>query len=151
MNFNKLFLGAILLYSTSGFSQGGSTSADYFVNKKIIAATPVKNQAASGTCWCFSTTSLVESECMLKGAPQLDLSEMFTVRNIYMEKARNYILRQGHAQFGEGGLGHDEIRAVATYGAIPENVYNGLVGGAKMHNHQKMADTLQKYLENILK
>ena len=50
---------------------------------------------------------------------QMDLSEWFTVRNIYIEKAKNYILRQGHTQFGEGGLGHDQIRAVALYGAMP--------------------------------
>ena len=49
----------------------------------------------------------------------MDLSEMFSVRNIYIEKAQNYILRQGHTQFGEGGLGHDQIRAVALYGAMP--------------------------------
>ena len=40
---------------------------------------------------------------------------MFTVRNIYIDKAKNYILRQGHTQFGEGGLGHDLINAIDRY------------------------------------
>ncbi len=152
MNFNKCFFAALMLFSVSSFAQkDGAPSSDYFVGKKMVPATPVKNQAASGTCWSFSTTSLVESQCMQTGGPELDLSEMYTVRNIYMEKAKNYILRQGHAQFGEGGLGHDQIRAIALYGAIPEGAYSGLQPGAKGHNHMKMADTLQKYLENILK
>jgi len=89
----------------------------------------------TGTCWCFSTTSLVESECLKKNAGELDISEMFIVRNIYVEKAVNYVHRQGHAQFGEGGLGHDLLRGIATYGAMPESVYSGLKSGQKMHNH----------------
>ena len=79
------------------------------------------------------------------------LIEMFTVRNIYIEKAKNYILRQGHAQFGEGGLNHDMIRAVGTYGAIPEVVYSGLVNGQKEYNHQKLFTRLKAYLDSLLK
>ena len=122
-----------------------------FTIQKSIAATPVKNQAMTGTCWCFSSTSLIESQCLKKNIGELDISEMFTVRNIYIEKAKNYILRQGHAQFGEGGLGHDLIRAIATYGAMPESVYSGLKSGEKMHNHQKLAAQLKDYLDETLK
>ena len=122
-----------------------------FTIQKSIAATPVKNQAMTGTCWCFSSTSLIESQCLKKNLGELDISEMFTVRNIYIEKAKNYILRQGHAQFGEGGLGHDLIRAIATYGAVPESVYSGLKPGEKMHNHTKLAAQLKDYLDETLK
>ncbi|ASZ13956.1 C1 family peptidase [Chitinophaga pendula] len=116
-------------------------------------ATAVKNQALTGTCWCFSTTSLVESECIrtAPSQPQLDLSEMFTVRNIYIEKAKNYILRQGYARFDEGGLGHDAIRAIAVYGAVPERVYSGLPAGQTSHNHSKMVPVLKAYLDSTLK
>ena len=41
-----------------------------------VAVTPVKNQASSGTCWCFATTSFVESEMLRKGKGEHDLSEM---------------------------------------------------------------------------
>jgi bleomycin hydrolase len=122
-----------------------------FQIEKVLPATSVKNQANTGTCWCFSGTSLVESQCMKNGGGELDLSEMFTVRNIYMEKAHNYILRQGHAQFGEGGLGHDLIRAMATYGAEPESAYSGLLNGQKSHDHQKMSRLLKNYLDSVLK
>ena len=122
-----------------------------FTIQKSIAATPVKNQAMTGTCWCFSSTSLIESQCLKKNIGELDISEMFTVRNIYIEKAKNYMLRQGHAQFGEGGLGHDLVRAIATYGAVPEAVYSGLKPGEKMHNHTKLAAQLKDYLDETLK
>src|SRR4030095_5439744 len=110
-------------------------SAPQFFNVKTLKATPVKNQAMTGTCWCFATTSLVESEEIRRDKREIDLSEMFTVRNMYIEKAKNYILRGGKAQFGEGGLGHDEIRAVASYGAVPEREYSGLLNGHTSHDH----------------
>ncbi|MBL0153369.1 MAG: aminopeptidase [Chitinophagaceae bacterium] len=122
-----------------------------FNNVKVNPATTVKNQAMTGTCWCFSTTSLVESEAIRTNQKSLDLSEMFTVRNIYLEKAKNYVLRVGKAQFGEGGLGHDMIRAIATYGAEPESVYSGLVNGEKTFNHQAMVSKLQAYLDSVIK
>ncbi|UYQ94282.1 aminopeptidase [Chitinophaga horti] len=114
-------------------------------------ATPVKSQDMTGTCWCFSTTSLIESECMRKGQEQPDISEMFSVRNIYREKAENYILRQGYARFDEGGLGHDVIRAIARYGVVPESVYSGLKDGQTAHNHGKLVSTLKTYLDSVLK
>jgi bleomycin hydrolase len=131
-------------------SKGNNSKPEFTVLKKI-QATPVKNQSATGTCWSFSTTSLIESQSIKNNLGEFDLSEMFTVRNMYMEKARNYILRQGRAQFGEGGLGHDQIRAIANYGAMPESVYSGLLPGQKLHNHQKLSNDLKQYLDSLLK
>lgn len=116
----------------------------------IKNVTPIKNQGITGTCWCFSTTSLIESQCLKNGLGNFDLSEMFSVRNTYLEKAKDYILRQGHTQFGEGGLGHDLINAMSKYGAMPETVYSGLLEGQKEHNHVKLVDTLKKFLDSIL-
>jgi bleomycin hydrolase len=118
---------------------------------KKNAATPVKNQEGTGTCWCFSTTSMIESECLRKGQPSMDLSEMFTVRNIYIEKARNYIHRQGFTRFDEGGLAHDVLHAVATYGIVPETVYSGLTGGQKQHDHGALVVAMKTYLDSVLK
>ena len=122
-----------------------------FFDVKTLKTTSVKNQAMTGTCWCFATTSLVESEEIRKENREIDLSEMFTVRNMYIEKAKNYILRNGKAQFGEGGLGHDEIRAVATYGAMPLNEYTGLLNGEKNYDHQDLFSELQRYLDSVLR
>ncbi|MFT3908669.1 MAG: C1 family peptidase [Ferruginibacter sp.] len=122
-----------------------------FTLLKNNAATPVKNQQSTGTCWAFSTTSLLESQLLKNNLGTFNLSEMFTVRNIYIEKAKNYVLRQGHAQFGEGGLGHDVIRAIANYGAMPDEAYSGLTAGQTKLDHQKMSKDLQEYLDGILK
>lgn len=118
---------------------------------KINPSTSVKDQARTNTCWSFSTTSMIESQLLKNKAGTYDISEMFTVRNIYLEKARNYILRQGHTQFGEGGLGHDVIRAMDKYGAVPENVYSGMKPGETTHDHTLMAKLLKRYLDSILK
>jgi len=150
----KRFVFAIhlLLVATFVFAQTSAPlKTPQFFDVKTLKATPVKNQAMTGTCWCFATTSLVESEEIRKDKTDIELSEMFTVRNIYIEKAKNYILRDGKAQFGEGGLGHDEIRAVAKYGAVPLSTYSGLINGEKSYNHQKLFNELKHYLDTILK
>lgn len=120
-----------------------------FISVKEISATEVKNQGNTGTCWSFSGTSLLESEFISSHKTDIDLSEMFTVRNIYMEKARNYVLRQGKAQFSQGALGHDVIRSVALYGAMPDRVYSGLVNKT-FHDHSLLADHLKAFLDSVI-
>ncbi|RYD88282.1 MAG: aminopeptidase, partial [Sphingobacteriales bacterium] len=122
-----------------------------FTPTAFTASTPVKNQGMSGTCWCFSATSLLETQALQKTGAMLDLSEAFTVRNIYLEKARNYVLRQGRAQFSEGGLGHDLVRAVALYGAMPEEAYPASRERGKGIDHQKMFAALKQYVDSIVK
>src|SRR5258706_4488257 len=148
----ELFLIVFVMASSFVIAQPeADNSKEEFTAIKVLPATSVKNQAATGTCWCFSTTSLLESQCMKNMKQELDLSEMFTVRNIYVEKAKNYILRQGKAQFGQGGLGHDVIRSVSLYGAVPDSVYSGLKPGQKSYNHSTLESQLQQYLNDVLK
>jgi bleomycin hydrolase len=116
-----------------------------------LPVTSVKSQDNTGTCWSYSTTSLVESQTIKNGKGTVDLSEMFTVRNIYREKAVNYVLRQGNAQFGPGGLGHDVIHAMETYGAMPESAYTGLTLGQQRHDHGVLDKKLKAYLDSLLK
>ncbi len=114
-----------------------------------IQVTSIKDQGQTGTCWNYSTTSLIESEEIRKGLGELNLSEMFAARNVYIEKAKNYILRQGKAQFGEGGLGHDLISATEKYGAMPQEVFQGKSG--EIPNHAGLENALKTYLDNTLK
>jgi bleomycin hydrolase len=148
---NKLIPVVFFAFLFSGCIYAQQPKADSFSVVKLNAATPVKNQAMTGTCWCFSTSSLLESQYLKNNKSEIDLSEMFTVYNMYIEKARNYLLREGHAQFGEGGLGHDVIRGVANYGAMPESVFAGLGQEKQQLNHAKLIVALTTYLDSILK
>ncbi len=153
------FCNAAILFAQDDKSQDVSPDAsgvkvisgESFTGAKKNSATKIKDQERTNTCWSFATTSLVESQAIKNKLGAYDLSEMFTVRNIYIEKAKNYVLRQGHAQFSEGGLGHDVIRAYAEYGAVPDQVYNGLVNGEKVYDHQELYKELKKYLDSTLK
>lgn len=137
----------LIVLCLQGYCQ---TSVDELTLLKNSDYTSVKNQANTGTCWSYSTTSLIESQTLKNGIGEFDISEMFTVRNMYIEKAKNYILRQGKTQFSEGGLGHDVIRSVALYGAVPETVYSGLTLGQKHHDHSKLQLQLNLFLDSIL-
>jgi bleomycin hydrolase len=116
-----------------------------------VAATPVKNQGATGTCWCFSMVGVVESECLRTNRGEFDLSEAYLVRHTYLDKARNYVRRQGFARFDEGGLGHDMLRAIKQYGAVPESAYPGLKPGQTRHDHSRLVKDLRGYLDGVLK
>lgn len=141
----------VLIVSGWFTSVSAQTAVPQLTVVKKIEYTPIKNQASTGTCWSFSTVSLIESQTIKNGLGEFDISEMYIVRNIYTEKAKNYILRQGVAQFSPGGLGHDVIRAIANYGAVPESVYSGLMLGEKSHNHNKLDARLKSYLDSLLK
>lgn len=117
---------------------------------EALPHTAIKSQGSTGTCWSFSTISLVESQYMKSSRSELDLSEMFIVRNTYINKAKNYVLRQGSSQFGPGGLGHDVIYAISQFGAIPESIYSGLNLGKVNHDHSEMDSRLKAYLDKVL-
>ena len=52
-----------------------------FTDVTLVKTTPVKDQNKSGTCWCFSGLSMLEEDILRKGGPEVDLSEMWVVRN----------------------------------------------------------------------
>jgi len=116
-----------------------------------LGHTPVKNQYRTGTCWCFATTSFLESELIRMGKGEFDLSEMFTVRHTYPYKADMYVRRHGEAAFGQGGQSHDVYNSIRRYGMVPESVYNGMNIGEKRHNHGEMTTVLNNMLEAIIK
>jgi bleomycin hydrolase len=116
-----------------------------------VKRTPVKNQYRTGTCWCFSTISYLESELLRMGKEELDLSEMFVVRHTYPHKADNYVRLHGRANHSQGGQSHDVINAIRRYGIVPESVYDGKKIGEKRHNHGEMASVLNGLVEGVLK
>ncbi len=134
---NILFFFGIL-FSTTLFAQ----QAYQFTTVIDLEATPVISQGRTGTCWSFSSISFLESEIIRLTGKQIDLSEMYTVRNTYPKKAENFVMRQGKAQFGEGGLAHDVINSVAAYGLVPQSAYSGLLANELKHNHAELAAVL---------
>lgn len=142
----KIYLSvALVLAAMYAFSQQQN-----FTVIKSNAATPVKNQGRSGTCWCFSSTALVESELLLKKQPETDLSETFTVYQLYLDKAVKYIRRRGNTRFTEGGIEQDMLYSTDTYGAMPQSIYPGIDKDVIMAHNYTMEGQLKKYLDHVL-
>lgn len=146
-----LLIAAIIAITTTTnfcFSQN-----DYkFTDLKRISTTSVKDQASSGTCWSFSTSSFLESEMLRIGKKEMvDLSEMYVVRMCYMQKAWNYVRMQGNTNFGPGGSFHDELWVLENYGMVPEEAYSGLNYGEKKHTHGELDAVLRTFVESIVK
>jgi len=112
-----------------------------------LKATSVKNQSATGTCWCFATTSFIESELLRMGKGEYDLSEMYIVRMNYIDRLKDNYLRMGKGNLGPGSLSHDWMRVFTEYGVVPDEVYNGLNYGSPTHNHSE----LQSFIDAVAK
>ena len=121
-----------------------------FTTVKDIEANPVISQDNTGTCWSFSTTSFLESEIIRQTGKQIDLSEMYNVRNTYPKKGYNYFMRQGNAQFGEGGLSHDVINCARDFGLVPQSAYSGKTDEKAKYDHSKMEVELKELLKKAV-
>lgn len=113
-----------------------------FTAIKDIPCTSVKDQYRSGTCWSFSGLGFLEAEMLRMGKPAVDLSEMFVVYHAYADKAVKYVRLHGSLNFGAGGAFHDVTNVIKKYGAVPEEVYNGLNYGEEKHVHGELDRTL---------
>ena len=149
--FKSLFLGLFLSSTLQAQVQINGQNPYGFEVTKMVSCTPVKSQDKTGTCWSFATSSFLESEAIRMGHQPQDFSEMFVVRNIYKDKARNYVLRQGKANFSQGSLSHDLMRVVGENGIVPESVYSGKLEGDKIHDHSEMEAVLKGMLDGLLK
>ncbi|WP_316791499.1 aminopeptidase C [Pedobacter frigoris] len=148
----------LLLGSTVGFAQDnlvnslknnaseGSKNSFTFTPVINAEATSVKNQKSSGTCWSYSTNSFLESEMIRMGKKPVDLADLFTARNAYIEKGINYVRMHGALTLGDGGACHDVTNMFAKYGALPQEAYNGNDYGSP-----GSSDRMNKLTEAILK
>lgn len=140
----SLLLSAIGLvaFSASAMAQDAEpASAPYkyeFTIVKENPATPVKDQASTGTCWCFATNSFIESELLRTGKGEHDLSEMFVVRHNYIRRIKDNILRRGEGNIGPGSIAHMYIWVMKNVGIMPEEAYNGINYDSKRHNHNDL-------------
>ena len=137
---------ALLLSALSTFAQGYQ-----FTEVVTVPATPVKNQAATGTCWCFATTSFMESELLRMGKGEYDLSEMFIVRQKYMNQLQDNYLRRGEGNIGQGSLAHTFKNAYRQVGIVPEEVYKGINYNSERHNHSEMVQYMKAIADVAVK
>lgn len=126
-----------------------SVSNEQFTFNPVLElkATSVKNQARTSTCWCFATTSFIESELLRMGKGEYDLSEMFVIRYNYDDRLKDNYLRQGTGNTGEGGLSHDWMTVFTEKGIVPDEIYSGLNYGSSYHNHAELNSLLKSVAE----
>ncbi len=141
-------LGAVL---TAAAQEANKPEGYKFTDTKTVKTVPVTNQYKSGTCWCFSTVSFIEEEILRAGGPEIKLSEMWIVRNIYFEKAVKYVRLHGSLNFEVGGAAHDVTHAIEKYGIVPREVYKGLNYGTEMPEFGEIDEVLKAYVDAVIK
>ena len=150
----RVIVVAILLFvSFNGIAQDtirNKKGGGYLFTKvKNLEATAVQDQSNTGTCWSFSALSFFESELLRLGKGNHNLSEMFVVRNAYIDKAEKYVRMHGKSNFGQGGAFHDIPYVIRNYGIVPEEVYAGLNYGTEKHNHSELEAVLISMVKTI--
>lgn len=120
---------------------------------KQLPITSVKNQASTGTCWCFSSLSFVESEMIRQGCidPDLNLSQMFVVSKAYTDKAVKYVRVDGHLNYDQGSSFGDTFHVLRDYGVVPNEVMPGLNYGTSSHAHSELTAGLKGFMDAIVK
>ncbi len=147
----KLLLPVLMLACTLT-TVGAQDNGEYvFTPVKELKITPVKNQSRTGTCWCFSTMSFLESELLRQGKGEYDLSEMFIVNHSYKDKADKFVRLHGKLNFAQGGSFEDVLYAWKHYGIVPESVMTGLQYGEEQHAHSEMESAATAYVNAIIK
>ena len=160
-NFKYLFL--TLFFSITFFAQDGlvnslkanasekSKENFKFTDMINLANTSVKAQGSSGTCWSYATNSFLESEMIRSGKAPVELSQIFSARNAYIEKAKNYVRMHGAVTLGDGGSLHDVPNMLKKYGAVPQEVYTGLNYGTSKNKFAEMTALSEGLLAAVIK
>ena len=150
MNIRHLIFCAALLLSFSAVAQPAQESPDYqFTTVKENPITSIKKQYRSGTCWCFSALSFIESEILRTSGKEVDLSEMFVVGHSYHDRAVKYVRLDGHLNFAAGSSFGDVLHAINDYGIVPQDAMPGLCYGSDKPEHFEMDAALKGYVDAI--
>ncbi|KFF07295.1 C1 family peptidase [Flavobacterium reichenbachii] len=116
-----------------------------------LGTTSVKAQGSSGTCWSYASNSFLESEMIRLGKQPVELSQIFSARNVYVEKGVNYVRMHGAIALGDGGALHDVINMYKKYGTVPREVYTGLNYGTDKNKFAEMAALIEGVLSAVVK
>ena len=127
-------------------------TAEYeFTTIKENPVTSIKNQYRSGTCWCFSALSFIESEILRTKGIETDLSEMFVVGKSYRDRAIKYVRLDGHLNFAAGSSFGDVLHVIDDYGIVPQEAMPGFNYGTTMPEHNEIDAALKGYVSAIAK
>lgn len=118
---------------------------------KAIWHNPPKRQWWTNTCWCFSTTSFLESEIHRLHGKDLKLSEMYTVYWEYVEKVREFVRTKGTSLVAEGSESNAVLARWKQYGIVPEKDFTGLKPGETVFNHERLIGEITSYLDYVKK
>ena len=152
MKFRNVFAAALMLCTISATAQQSSRGPEYeFKTIKENPVTSVKNQYRSGTCWCFSALSFVESEILRTKGIETDLSEMFVVGKSYHDRAVKYVRVDGHLNFAAGSSFGDVFHVIKDYGIVPQEAMPGFNYGTDKPEHAELDAALKGYVEAIAK
>lgn len=156
----KILSLALLALCLNTFAQKAPSpikAKDYqFTTVKELPITSIKNQYRSGTCWCFSTISFLESEIIkaknLKDASLYpDFSEMFVVRKAYYDRAIKYVRMDGKLNFAAGSDFGDVLEVAKTYGLIYQGDYSGFQYGYDKPVQAELDAVLKGYVDAVVK
>jgi bleomycin hydrolase len=107
------------------------------------------SQGNTGSCWCFSTISMYESEILRLTNQKVKLSEMYIVYWEYVEKARYFVNTRGESLFAQGSEANAVTRILKQYGIVPVETYTGLKNGRKFHTHKEMYKEMNSFLKSV--
>ena len=154
MNLKSIAIAASALLTVSAAAQPAhkneAKTPEYeFTVVKENPVTSIKNQFRSGTCWCYSALSFIESEVLRMKGDSLDLSEMFVVGKSYRDRAVKYVRLDGHLNFAAGSSFGDVLHVLNDYGIVPQSVYSGFNYGTEMPEQNELDAALKGYVNAI--
>ncbi|MNT01116.1 Peptidase C1-like family protein [compost metagenome] len=86
-----------------------------------------------------------------QGKQPVELAQIFSARNAYIEKGKNYVRMHGAVTLGDGGALHDVINMYKKYGAVPQEIYTGLNYGTTKNKFAEMGVLMEGLLSAIIK
>ncbi|MBE6232554.1 MAG: aminopeptidase [Bacteroidales bacterium] len=150
MKFKFYFTAALALACLAASAQETKEAPEYeFTVVKENPITSIKNQYRSGTCWCFSALSFLESEILRTKGIETDLSEMFVVGKSYRDRAVKYVRLDGHLNFAAGSSFGDVLHVIDDYGIVPQDAMPGFNYGTDKPEHSELDAALKGYVDGI--
>lgn len=122
-----------------------------FTTIKANPITSVKDQNRSSTCWSFSGIGFFEAELLRMNKGEYDLSEMFVVHNVMVDRAVNYVRLHGDSSFSPGGSFYDVLYVLKNDGIVPQSAMPGIKYGEKLPVHNELDAVASGYVNAIAK